>query len=44
MIKSLPSKLNNIKAHKALASEITELATRLYDQLGKEDELKVARV
>ncbi|CAK60464.1 unnamed protein product (macronuclear) [Paramecium tetraurelia] len=40
---SLPSKLSNIKSHKLLAQEITDLATRLYDQLGKEDEVKVAR-
>ncbi|CAK83320.1 unnamed protein product (macronuclear) [Paramecium tetraurelia] len=40
---SLPSKLSNIKSHKALAQEITDLATRLYDQLGKEDEVRVAR-
>ncbi|CAD8047277.1 unnamed protein product [Paramecium sonneborni] len=40
---SLPSKLSNIKSHKLLAQEITDLATRLYDQLGKEDEVRVAR-
>ncbi|CAD8054482.1 unnamed protein product [Paramecium sonneborni] len=40
---SLPSKLSNIKSHKILAQEITDLATRLYDQLGKEDEVKLAR-
>ncbi|CAK72812.1 unnamed protein product (macronuclear) [Paramecium tetraurelia] len=40
---SLPSKLSNIKSHKILAQEITDLATRLYDQLGKEDEVKIAR-
>ncbi|CAD8138742.1 unnamed protein product [Paramecium pentaurelia] len=40
---SLPSKLSNIKSHKLLAQEITDLATRLYDQLGKEDEVKIAR-
>ncbi|CAD8044187.1 unnamed protein product [Paramecium primaurelia] len=40
---SLPSKLSNIKSHKVLAQEITDLATRLYDQLGKEDEVRVAR-
>ncbi|CAD8132272.1 unnamed protein product [Paramecium pentaurelia] len=40
---SLPSKLSNIKSHKLLAQEITDLATRLYDQLGKEDEVKAAR-
>ncbi|CAK78831.1 unnamed protein product (macronuclear) [Paramecium tetraurelia] len=40
---SLPSKLCNIKSHKVLAQEITDLATRLYDQLGKEDEVRVAR-
>ncbi|CAD8047106.1 unnamed protein product [Paramecium primaurelia] len=40
---SLPSKLSNIKSHKVLAQEITDLATRLYDQLGKEDEVRIAR-
>ncbi|CAD8045893.1 unnamed protein product [Paramecium sonneborni] len=40
---SLPSKLSNIKSHKLLAQEITDLATRLYDQLGKEDEVRIAR-
>ncbi|CAD8140091.1 unnamed protein product [Paramecium octaurelia] len=40
---SLPSKLSNIKSHKVLAQEINDLATRLYDQLGKEDEVRVAR-
>ncbi|CAD8136129.1 unnamed protein product [Paramecium octaurelia] len=40
---SLPSKLSNIKSHKILTQEITALSTRLYDQLGKEDEVKIAR-
>jgi len=39
----LPSKLSNIKAHKALAHEITESGAKLFDSIGKENELKVHR-
>lgn len=43
LYKTLPSKLSNVKGHKAIASEITELGAKLYDQLGKEKEVRLQR-
>jgi len=39
----LPSKLSNLKAHKAVANEITEIGAKLFDSLSKENELKQHR-
>ena len=39
----LPSKLSNLKSHKAIANEITEIGAKLFDSLSKEDELKQYR-
>jgi clusterin-associated protein 1 len=39
----LPAKLSNLKAHKAIAVEITEIGAKLFDSLGKENELKSHR-
>ena len=33
----------NLRAHRALANEITEIGAKLYDSLGKEKELRVSR-
>lgn len=40
---SLPTKISNLKAHKILANEITELGAKLYDSLTREPELKKGR-
>jgi clusterin-associated protein 1 len=40
---NLSSKLYNLKQARQLASEITETGAKLYDQLGKEKELREAR-
>lgn len=40
---TLPVKISNLKAHKALATEICDLGTRLYDAVIKEPELKKIR-
>lgn len=37
---SLPTKLSNLKAHKAIATEITEIGVKLFESLQKETELK----
>lgn len=39
----ISSKLHNLKAARNLASEITESGAKLYDFLGKENELREAR-
>jgi clusterin-associated protein 1 len=39
----LPTKLSNLKSHKAIAQEITEIGAKLYDSLQKEGELKQHR-
>ncbi|KRX01625.1 hypothetical protein PPERSA_00332 [Pseudocohnilembus persalinus] len=39
----LPAKLANLKAHKQVATEITEIGAKLYDSLGKEKDLKIHR-
>lgn len=41
---NLDSKLSNLKAAKNLANEITETGAKLYDSLGKERELREARL
>ena len=41
---TLPGKVSNLKAHKALANEICDLGTRLYDAVSKEPDLKKIRV
>lgn len=40
---SLPTKLSNLKAHKAIATEITEIGVKLFESLQKEGELKQHR-
>ena len=41
---NLDSKLANLKAAKNLANEITETGAKLYDSLGKERDLREARI
>lgn len=41
---TLPGKVSNLKAHKALANEICDLGTRLYDAITKEPDLKKIRI
>lgn len=41
---NLDSKLSNLKAAKNLANEITETGAKLYDSLGKERDLREARI
>ncbi|EAR81839.1 clusterin-associated protein (macronuclear) [Tetrahymena thermophila SB210] len=40
---TLPSKLSNIKAHRAIANDITEIAQKLFDSLNKENDLQQHR-
>lgn len=40
---NLDSKLSNLRAARSLANEITETGAKLYDSLGKENELREAR-
>jgi len=39
----MSTKLNSIKSCRSLASEITDSGAKLYDLLGRENELKVSR-
>jgi len=41
---NLDAKLSNLRAAKNLANEITETGAKLYDSLGKERELREARI
>ena len=40
---SLPSKLSNLKGLKDLAGEITDSGAKLFDLLGKENDIKIHR-
>ncbi len=41
---SLPNKLSNLKSHKQLSTEITELGAKVFDLISKESDLKVGYI